>query len=241
MRIVRGALPEADRDRAVTRRLADHVETTGDPILRVWTPPRQVAFGRRDAAEEGYDRARDLAREHGYEPFERAVGGRAVAYTGSTVAFAYGVATGGERDGIRTRYRGVTGLLKRALRSVAVDVRRGEPRGAFCPGAHSLQNGGKIVGIAQRVRAGSALVGGCVVVSGSDEDAIAEVLEPVYGALGVAFDPTAVGSVEGAGGPGAADTVIEAIEAAFLEGIDREGGDREGGAPELLTAREQLE
>lgn len=222
MRIVRGALPDADADRTATRRLADLAASSGEPVLRAWTPPPQVAFGRRDAADEGYERARKLARGHGYEPYERTVGGRAVAYTGRTVAFAYGVPAGDERDGIRTRYREVSGLLQRALRSVGVDARRGEPEAAFCPGAHSLQNGGKIAGLAQRVREESALVGGCVVATAADEVAIAEVLDDVYGALGVPFDPATVGSVEGAGGPGDPDAVIGAIEEAFAGDRDRE-------------------
>lgn len=231
MRIVRGALPDADADRAATRRLAALAASSGEPVLRAWTPPRQVAFGRRDAAGEGYERARELAREHGYEPYERTVGGRAVAYTGRTVAFAYGVPADDERDGIQARYRGVAEPLKRALRSVGVDARRGEPEAAFCAGTHSLQNRGKIAGLAQRVREESALVGGCVVAAAADEDAIADVLEDVYGALGVPFDPATVGSVEGAGGPGDPDAVIGAIEEAFVGDRDRE----------VLAARDLLE
>lgn len=218
-----------DRDRRVTHRLADLVASSGHPVLRAWTPPPQVAFGRRDAVEEGYERARAVARDRGYDSVERSVGGRAVAYTGSTVAFVYGLASEG-RDGIQSRYDDVTGLLEAALRSVGAEVRRGEPDASFCPGTHSLQNGGKIAGLAQRVQDGTALVGGCVVVTDEDAAAVAEVLDPVYEALGVPFDPATVGSVEGAGGPGDVDTAVDAIEAAFVEGYE----------PEAVSAAELL-
>lgn len=230
MRIVRGSLSDAEDDGAVTRRLADHVEASGEPALRVWTPPRQVAFGRRDAIADGYEAARAAAVDRGYEPVERSVGGRAVAYTGGTVAFAYAVTRNDDRDGIQTRYEEVTDLLQRACRDLGATVRSGEPDGTFCPGDHSLQNGGKIAGIAQRVRRETALVGGCVVAVERDEAGLAAVLEPVYDALDVRFDPDSVGSVEGAGGPGDVDRVVAAIEGAFV-------GDRDAdvvAAPDLV-------
>lgn len=230
MRVVRGSLTEVDRDRRVTRRLADLRASNGDPVLRVWTPPRQVTFGRRDTAEEGYEPARTVARDHGYDPVERSVGGRAVAHTGSTVGFAYVVSSGG-RDGIQSRYADVTGLLEDALRSIGAEVRRGEPDASFCPGTHSLQNDGKIAGLAQRVRDEVALVGGYVVVTDEDATAVAEVLDPVYEALGAPFDPVTVGSVEGAGGPGDVGHVVEAIEDVFARDRDWE----------VLSARELVE
>jgi lipoate-protein ligase A len=220
MHIVRGALSDVGNDRGVTRRLTRHVERIEEPTLRVWTPPRQIAFGRRDSTVDGYKRARRIATERGYEPFERSVGGRAVAYTGSTVAFAFVVPTDGGREGIDRRYREATSRLIRSLETVDAAVSRGEPDRSFCPGEHSLQGDGKIVGIAQRVRRDTALVGGCVIVLKADERAISNVLEPVYEALGTPFDPTSVGSIEGAGGVADVDSVIEAIETGFIE--DRE-------------------
>ena len=77
MHVVRGSLTDVDRDRAVSHEMADLVERTDRPAIRAWTPPRQVAFGRRDAAADGYARARRAARDHGYDPVERRVGGRA--------------------------------------------------------------------------------------------------------------------------------------------------------------------
>jgi octanoyl-[GcvH]:protein N-octanoyltransferase len=230
MRVVRGTIPDIERDRAVTRRLAEAVEATGRPAVRVWTPPRQVAFGRRDAAADGYQRAREAALQHGYEPIERSVGGRAVAYTGETVAFNHAVSVDDGRGGIGDRYDAATDRLESALESVGADVEAGEPEDSFCPGEHSLQSAGKIAGIAQRVRSNSAVVGGCVVATRRDERALATVLEPVYAALGVPFDPASVGSVEAAGGPGDTRRVVDAIESAVLDGREREVVD----AAELL-------
>lgn len=220
MRVVRGSLSEVEDDRWATQQLTRLTERNEEPTLRVWTPPRQIAFGRRDSTVEGYNRARRIAIEHGYEPFERSVGGRAVAYTGSTVAFAFAVPTDGGRGGIDRRYRETKSRLIRSLETVGAAVSRGEPERSFCPGEHSLQGDGKIVGIAQRVRRNSALIGGCVIVLTADERAISNVLGPVYDALGTPFDPASVGSIEGAGGVTDVTPVIEAIETGFIE--DRE-------------------
>ena len=217
MRVVRGRVDDVERDRAVTRRLVDHVAGSGEPAARAWAPPRQVAFGRRDATADGYDRAREAALERGFAPVERSVGGHAVAYTGETVAFVYAMPVAGAdaRMGIQSRYADVLNRLQGAFDAMEVPVRRGEPDAAFCPGEHSLQRDGKVVGLAQRVTGGSAVVGGCAVVSEADEADLARVLEPVYDALEVPFDPASVGSVEGAGGPGDPGVVADALGRAF--------------------------
>jgi len=185
----------------------------------VWAPHRHVAFGRRDANAEGYDRAKTLARKRGYVPVERQVGGRAVAYTGSTVAFSY-ARPGADRTAIDRRYADAVGRVRGALADLGVDASEGEPEGAFCPGTHSLQAQGKVAGLAQRVRRDVAVVGGIVVVR--DRGAIADVLDPVYGALGVPFERGAVGSVAGAGGQDDPDAVCRALVDAFAGGDIRE-------------------
>ncbi len=216
MHVVRGSVSAADHDRQVAGELVALVERTGRPAIRAWTPPRQVAFGRRDASADGYARARQMAADRGYDPVERRVGGRAVAYTGETLAFVHAVPTDGVRTGIRDRYEAATATLESALAATGADVRRGEPADAFCPGDHSLQADGKVAGIAQRVQRDVAVVGGCVVVAAGDERDIAGILDPVYGVLDVSFDPSTVGSVERAGGPGDPDAVDAAVERAFV-------------------------
>ncbi|MFC5367705.1 lipoate--protein ligase family protein [Salinirubrum litoreum] len=219
MRVLRGRVPDRDADRERTAAMLTRTAETGESAIRVWTPARVVAFGRRDARAEGYDRARDAAEARGFPTVERSVGGRAVAYTGTTVAFAHAVPVDG-RDGIDARYDAATETVLDALRGLGVDARPGEPPASFCPGAHSIQSDGKLVGIAQRVRQDAALVSGIVVVA--DEAEIAAVLTPVYEALDVAFDPASVGSVAGAGGPADPVRVARVVESAFVGDRDHE-------------------
>lgn len=216
MRVIRGRAESVEADRAIARELLEWA-ADGDPAVRVWRPGRQVAFGRRDARAEGYDRARDIARNRGFPPIERDVGGRAVAYTGSTVAFARATPAEG-REGIDSRYERTAADLRRALAALGVDAREGEPDDAFCPGTHSLRARGKVVGIAQRVRADAAVTAGIVLVA--DHREIAGVLEPVYDALGTDLDPDSVGSIARAGGESDPDRVVRAVEDSLV-------GDRE--------------
>jgi len=208
----RAATIEADRER--TGAMLARTGETGEPAVRVWTPHRQVAFGRRDATEPGYERARSVARTQGFEPVERRVGGRAVAHTASTVAFAHAVPVADPRAGLTTRYEATTERVRRALAEVGVEATPGEPPDSFCPGSHSLQADGKVVGIAQRVRPDAALVAGCVVVAGRER--LAAVLGPVYDALDRPFDPASVGSVAAAGGPTDPERVRTAVERALI-------------------------
>ena len=214
MRVIRGRArtPEADRD--YTRDILEWVGETGKRAVRVWQPHRQVAFGRRETNEPGYPDAAAAARRRGFPPVERNVGGRAVAYTGSTVAFARFVPVDAPRRGIEDRYEEMETTIGNALESIGAETTVGEPAETFCPGEHSLQAMGKIVGIAQRVAADAAVVSGIVVVE--DDELIGEVLADVYGALGVPFDPETVGSVAEAGGD--VTRVRTAIEEALIGG-----------------------
>jgi lipoate-protein ligase A len=225
MRVLRGRLndPEADRERTASLLAA---AADGVPGLRVWSPPRQVAFGRRDAREDGFDRATRCAAERGFRAIERDVGGRAVAYTGRTLAFAHAIPAGRGSDGagggesIADRYDRATETVLAALRGLGADVAVGEPGASFCPGDHSVRvaGGGKLSGLAQRVRSDAALVAGCIVVGTAESRAVADVTAPVYDALGVDFDPESVGSVAAAGGPDDVETVASAVEDAFVDG-----------------------
>lgn len=219
VRVVRGRAATREADRTVTARMCDATGQTGEPGFRAWTPHRQVAFGRRDARADGYEAAREAAESRGYPAVERSVGGRAVAYTGRTVAFASAVPVEEGRTGLSDRYEAATTAVVRALRELGVAARRGEPPESFCPGAHSVQAHGKICGIAQRVRRDAALVSGVVVVA--DHEELAAVLEPVYGALDVPFDPDSVGSVARGGGPADAESVCRALEDAFVGDAER--------------------
>lgn len=218
MRVLRGRAASIDTDREATAEMLSAVAADGDAAVRVWTPHRQVAFGRRDAREDGYEAAREAASDRGFPPVERSVGGRAVAYAGTTLAFALAEPIDDLREGLDDRYERATAAIECALREVGVETERGEPDDSFCPGTHSLQCDGKVVGIAQRVRQDAALTAGVVVTD--VRDAIAAVLDDVYGALGVPFDPDSVGSVAAAGGTGDPERVRTAIEREFVGDAD---------------------
>jgi octanoyl-[GcvH]:protein N-octanoyltransferase len=223
MRVFDGRAADIDADRERTRTMFAFTKETGEPAVRAWCPHRQVAFGRRDARADGYEEARRAAADRGFPAVERAVGGRAVAYTGSTVAFARAEPTDGRA--IQRRYDRASSDLRRAFDRLGVEARPGEPPDSFCPGSHSLQANGKIAGLAQRVTDEGALVAGIVLTR--DADAIADVLAPVYRALDVPFDPGSVGSVERAGGESEPATVADEIERALVEGYREDAGDRQ--------------
>lgn len=214
MRVIRGRArtPEADRDR--TRAILEWVGETREQAVRVWRPHRQVAFGRRETNEPGFADAANAARRRGFPPVERNVGGRAVAYTGSTIAFARFEPVDDPRRGMADRYEAVTETIGDALASVGVETTVGEPPDTFCPGDHSLQADGKIVGIAQRVVADAVIVSGIIVVE--DHGLIGDVLADVYAALDVPFDPGTVGSVAAAGGD--VTDVRSTVETALIDG-----------------------
>jgi lipoate-protein ligase A len=198
------------------------VGETGEAAFRAWTPHRQVAFGRRDASDPGYETACRAAREREYAAVERSVGGRAVAYTGTTVAFAHALPLDDPRGGLTERYEAGVDGVRVALAEVGINTREGEPPRSFCPGDHSVQvagsegegNHGKVAGIAQRVRSDAALVAGCVLVT--DRADLVDVLSAVYAALDVPFDPASVGTVADAGGLGDPERVCRALERAFV-------------------------
>lgn len=228
VRVYRGRAESPTADGAITRELLDRTAETGVPAVRVWTPHRQVAFGRRDSHAESYDAAREAAKARGYSAVVRRVGGRAVAYTGRTLAFVHAVPIDDIRRGMCDRYTKTSRLLTDALAELGAEVRHGEPHNAYCPGSHSVSSVDadgeprrKLAGLAQRVQSGAALVSGCLTVAEADEPELRAVLAPVYRWLAVPFDPSSVGSVSTAGGPDDPAVVGHAVEAALIDGRER--------------------
>lgn len=208
MRLVRGRASTPEADRNASRRILEWVAERREPAIRAWQPPRQVAFGRRDRNEPGYEEAVDRAAARDFPAVVRNVGGRAVAYTGTTVAFARYESIDDPRSGIADRYEALSTDVERALSSIGVETTRGEPSDSFCPGDYSLQADGKLVGLAQRITVDAACTSGVMVLA--DRDEFADVTGAVYDALGVPFDPDSVGSVARAGGDvGGALPVLE--------------------------------
>lgn len=219
MYVLRGRGETLAGDREATEQFVARARETGEPGVRVWRPPKNVAFGRRDSNREGYEQAREIAAEHGYPIAERSVGGHAVAFTGRTVAFALAEPVEESRSGITERYDRMTELVTAALADLGVDAEAGEPEGAFCPGTHSLSAEGKIAGLAQRVHSDAAVTSGILLVG--DHEAVADVLAPIYDALEVPFEREAVGSIARAGGEATPETVVET----FVEQLT--GGERD--------------
>lgn len=213
MRVLHGRAPSIAADHALTDSL---LSGATEPAVRVWQPHRHVAFGPRDVRADRYNEACDIAIELEYGIHERSVGGRAVAYTGTTICFAHVDTVSDERRGLTERYEQIVDQLWLALNAVGVDVERGEPNAAFCPGTHSLSARGKLVGLAQRIRRNAALTAGIVVPC--DREELIDVLEPVYGYLDIPFEPDAVGSVHRAGSTASPEEVRQAVEDALVAG-----------------------
>lgn len=216
MYVVRGRAGNPTVDRQRSRALLELAADRDSPHLRVWQPPRHVAFGRRDCSHSNYSRAREHARQRGIPTIERTTGGHAVYFTGSTVSFVLVTPIEDVRSGITERYEQTTERFQRALTELGVDASEGEPDGSFCPGTHSLSANGKIVGLAQRVRRDVAVVAGIAVVC--DHEEIADVLGPIYDTLGIAFEADATGSLARAGGVSDPATVAATIEEEFATG-----------------------
>ncbi|MGB3098369.1 MAG: hypothetical protein WBB30_03655 [Solirubrobacterales bacterium] len=184
---------------AILRRVA-----RGDlpATMRIHRTGRSLAFGRIDRLAPGYPRALEIAREQGYEPVERMAGGRAAVFHEGTIAFSRASRESSLHAGTRDRFEGMATTIAGALQRMGLDARVGEVAGEYCPGEWSINWGGrrKLAGIGQRVVAGGAHVGGVLVLR--DEQAIRDVLVPVYEALGLEWDPATAGSIaEALGSP----------------------------------------
>ncbi len=198
---------------AVSRAVLDRVAAGELPeTARIGRPGRVVAFGRQDTVSAGYREAVRAARAAGFEAVERLAGGRAAVYTGGTISFSRARADPDPPRHTAERFEEMAEIVRAALSRLGVDARVGEVAGEYCPGAFSVNAGGrvKLAGIGQRLISGAAHVGGVLVVTGSDE--IRSALLPVYEALGIPWDPRTAGSVEDEV-PG---VTVEEAEAALL-------------------------
>lgn len=197
------------------------------PTVRVHMPGREVAFGRRDVVDPGYQAAAEAARAHGFAAVERLAGGRAAVFHEGTVAFARAYPDHHPAKRTYERFEEMAGVVRRALARVGVaDPRVGEVPGEYCPGAYSVNAAGsrKLAGIGQRMIKGGAHVGGVVVAGGGDE--IRAVLAPVYRALGLEWDPATTGDASAEAGrtvepADLADALVAELATAYeLESAD---------------------
>jgi octanoyl-[GcvH]:protein N-octanoyltransferase len=228
---------EPHLDTAISHAVLDRV-AAGElgATFRLRAAEPVLAFGKQDANSSGFPRAVAAARAAGFTPVLRLAGGRAAVFHEGTLAFAH--ATPDERPtrGTRERFERTGDWLVAALRRLGVDARVGEVPGEYCPGAFSVNAGGriKLAGVGQRLIAGAAHLGGVLVVTGTA--AVRDVLIPVYEALGLDWDPATTGSVEDEVPGVTLDQVTEAILAELGERYELAQGDFD--APTLARARE---
>jgi lipoate-protein ligase A len=205
---------------------------------RLGTPDRIVTFGRRDVVSDGYPAAVAAARKAGYEAVERIAGGRAAAYNGRALNLSHAYRDPNPAAGTQKRFAAMAELVRDALAGLGVEARIGEVPGEYCPGAFSVNAGGrlKLAGIGQRMIKGGAHVG-CVVVCEASEE-LREVLMPVYAALGIDWDPATTGSVEDEA-PGVTSADVEsALLAALAERFELRETEPDPGTLELAAELE---
>jgi octanoyl-[GcvH]:protein N-octanoyltransferase len=166
------------------------------PTMRLHRTARILAFGRHDAASGGFGRAVEAARAADFDPVIRLAGGRAALYHEGTLAMSFALPDPRPAARTHARFEQVAGWVATALRRLGVDARVGEVPGEYCPGEWSVNARGrsKLVGVGQRIIAGGAHLGVVIVVR--DSALVRETLIPVYGALGLEWDPATTGSVE---------------------------------------------
>lgn len=182
---------------SLSRVLLDQVAAGERPAtVRLSRPGRVVAFGRRDVREPGYRAAVAAARSAGFEGMERLTGGRAAAYSEGAVSLTLTIPDEHPAERTNARFEEAAGLARDALADLGMDARIGEVPGEYCPGDFSVNARGesKLVGIGQRMIKGAAHVGYVIIVR--DAALIRGVLDPVYDALGLEWNPGTVGAIE---------------------------------------------
>jgi lipoate-protein ligase A len=219
LRVLSDCFPEdAAFDAAVSRATMRLVAAGELPeTLRLARPAAVVAFAKRDVLAPGFPEAVAAARGAGFGSVVRLAGGRAAVFHPGTLEIAHAVPDPDPRRSIHTRFEATAELIAQALRGLGVDARVGEVPGEYCPGRWSVNAGGrrKLAGIGQRVISGGAHVGTVLVVD--DADAVRRVLEPVYAALELDWDPATVGAVAEET-PGASwEVVRDALLARYAE------------------------
>ena len=197
LRLIRHSFPDqpelsTEVSRTILRRVA---AAELPPTIRIHRPGDEVAFGRQDVASPGYAAAVEAARAAGFAAVERLAGGRAAVFHQGTIAIARAYSDPQPPKRTYARFEEMAGLIADALRGLGVDARVGEVPGEYCPGAYSINARGttKLAGIGQRMIRGGAHMGGVVVASGGL--GITRVLEPVYRALELDWNPATSGSV----------------------------------------------
>lgn len=185
--------------------------------LRIYRPRPTVAFGKLDRLSPGFAAAVAAARTHGYEPVLRLPGGHAAAYNAESIGIDVVWALDDPATGTHDRFAREGERLAAALAGLGVDARVGEVPGEYCPGAYSVNARGrvKLIGTAQRLVRGAALLGASVVVGGGPS--IRTVLRDVYAALEFEWDESTAGALDEEVAGVGLDAVEAAVVAAYGE------------------------
>jgi lipoate-protein ligase A len=213
-----GAAGSAALELAVSHALLTRVAARELPsTLRVYRPGPTVAFGKLDRLRPGFAAAVAAARARGYEPVLRLPGGHAAAYHGASLGIDVVYALEDAVPGTHDRFREEGERLAGALASLGVDARVGEVPGEYCPGAYSVNARGrvKLIGTAQRLVRGGALLGASIVVG--DGPGVRAVLRDVYAALELDWDDATAGAVDEEVPGLTLDAVERAVIAAYGE------------------------
>jgi lipoate-protein ligase A len=192
-----GPAGSAARELAVSHALLTRVAARElPPTLRLYRPGPTVAFGKLDTLRAGFRDAAAAARARGYETVLRLPGGHAAAYHGASLGLDLVYAVDDPVPGTHDRFRETGERLAGALAAIGVDARVGEVPGEYCPGAYSVNARGlvKLIGTAQRLVRGGALLGASVVVG--DGPGVRAVLRDVYAALELEWDDATAGAVD---------------------------------------------
>ncbi len=187
---------DAALDTATSRAILQRVATGDLPeTLQVGMPHSVLAFGKHDALTAGFPAAVATAVEHGYDPTVRIAGGRAVVFHPATVRFAWTVPEPEPAPTMHDRFKLAANAVIATLATFGIDSEMGELPNEYCAGAYSvhLRNGGKVMGVGQRLSRTAAQVGGMIAVD--DAASINSVLIPIYRSLDIPLDPGATASV----------------------------------------------
>jgi octanoyl-[GcvH]:protein N-octanoyltransferase len=200
------------------------------PVLRLYRPLPTVAFSRRDTFLPGFERAAARARARGFAPVIRTAGGRAAAYDEGCLIVDEIMPAVDSMAEIRERFAQGAALQAGVLRGLGVDARVGEVAGEYCPGEFSVNARGqtKLIGSAQRIIRGGWLFAAVVVVDAAAR--LRPVLEDVYDALGLDWEPSTTGSVAAEAPAATVDVVQQAFHRAYAARFRLE--------PSVVTAAE---
>nr|WP_272902099.1 lipoate--protein ligase family protein [Brevibacterium daeguense] len=186
-------------------------------VLRIYRPQPTAAFGGRDRFLPGFSQAVDAARDHGFTPVLRSLGGRVAVYHPGSLVIDHLEPADDLLSGTQQRFSSFGEFYTQVLRGIGVDARLGEIPGEYCPGEHSVNVAGRIkaIGTAQRVTSRGWLFSSSIIIT--DPDPIRAVLIDIESALGVTWDPATGGAISEIHPEITVDQATEAFTNAFAE------------------------